>query len=524
MTKTINHDLPLQKQRLTSTQTNILLFFIIFALEMIGAIYSGYYSELIMNDAFSRTANAYYVLFIKPPRFASIGLVWNPLPSLLQLPLVALSTLWKPLVTKGVAAAIVTSTFAASSGVILYNAFIKLNIPKSQALILITLYATNPFIFFYGFNGMSEMVFFFLMIYVVICITLWIETGLQNYITKIGFALVLAFFTRYEAVPFACAVGIGVLLIIFYSKKEQKFIPVDAKEKYFYVEGTLTVLYAPFLYSIFLWILFNWAISGNPLYFLNSSYSNLAQSQYAINSGTPLDLLVYVATMSLPFVPVFIGIIIVRLFSNRLIKSDFFVLLSMVAAMIIFHYLMLIKGNSYGWLRFFSYSLPICVAWIPYELSQCNKKSINKNLAFTILAVSLLVSSLLASNALNNPRLSPEEHGTNSIMSSGSLQVADYINTNLNDEKILTDSFLTAGIILNVNNIDDILTSASLHFYDAVNNPRKYGITYILVPDPNGIGALDAIALKYPGLYNNGADWCTEVQTFDGYKLFKVIY
>jgi hypothetical protein len=525
MTKTsqsIHHTSPLKKPELTAAQMNVLLFFILFALEMVGAIYMGFYTDYIIGDAFSRTANAYYVLFIKPPRLASIGFVWNPLPSMLQLPFIALSILWKPIVTKGFSGAFFSATFAAASCVILHNAFNKLNIPKNQAFILNILYVTNPFIFYYGFIGMSEMLFFFLSIYAVICMTLWLEEGSPSYITKTAIALALAFLTRYEAIPFAFAVGVGFLIIIFWGKNEKKFIPVGLKEKYYYAEGALTVLYMPFLYSIFLWIFFNWMISGNPFYFLNSSYSNLAQSQYASVAGNPLDLLGYVATMSLPFIPVLIGIIVIRLSSKRLLKSDFFILLAMVITMIAFHYFMLIKGASYGWLRFFSYSLPICIAWVPYELSQHNKRNSKNHFAFIVLAISLLISSFLTIHALMIPRLSPGEHDL--ISWHTSLEVSEYINTTLADEKILTDSYTTSEIILTVDNIDNIVTSASLHFYNAVDDPRKYGITYILIPDVTGVGALDAIVQKYPNMYKHGTDWCTEEKAFDGYKIFKVIY
>lgn len=520
--KSINHDLSLKKQGLTSAQTNMLLFFIIFSLEIIGGIYRGYYSGFITTDSFARTANAYYVLFIKPPRLASIGLVWNPLPSILQLPLVALSALWKPLVTKGIAAAIISSTFAASSSVILYNAFTKLKISTPQALIMIALYATNPFIFYYGFNGMSEMLIFFMMIYTVTCLTLWMEEGLQNYITKISIALALAFLIRYEAVPFAFAVGIGALLIIFLGKNEKKFVPLELKERYFYAEGTLTVLYAPFLYSILLWILFNWAISGNPLYFLNSSYSNTAFSQFSTIGGASVELLGYIMPRAIPFIPVFLAIVIVRIADKRLIKSDFFIILSLVAAMLAFHYLMLVKGASYGWLRFFSYSLPISFAWVPYELSRYQRSNSRNNFAFIVLVLSLIISSFLTGNALNNPQLSAEEHGT--YLNTTDLAIAEYINTDLDNEKVLMDSFLTGGILINLDNLDNIVTTASLNFYEALDNPQKNGITYILIPAETGTGKLDAITSKYPDLYNKGSNWCIEVKAFDGFKIFKVLY
>jgi hypothetical protein len=271
-----------------------------------------------------------------------------------------------------------------------------------------------------------------------------------------------------------------------------------------------------------LWIFFNWIISGNPLYFLNSVYSNSAQSEYAAKSDTLLLTIKYVFTKSAPFVPLFLGIFLVRLLDKRLFKNDFVILFSLVFTMIAFHFLMLFKGSSYGWLRFFSYSLPICIAWLPYELTKIKKQ--NKTIAYIIIIISLICSSLLATKFLSDPKLSPEEHYL--TISNSSKKVAEYINNNILDDDniILLDSFLTSGIILNIDNIDSLLISSNLTFYNAVENPYSYDVTYIIVPNLDGIGHLDAINLAYPNLYSNEEEWCTEIEEFDGYKLFKVIY
>ena len=42
------------------------------------------------GDALSRTANGYFAIFGRQPHLAAIGFVWTPLPSLVQIPLLAL--------------------------------------------------------------------------------------------------------------------------------------------------------------------------------------------------------------------------------------------------------------------------------------------------------------------------------------------------------------------------------------------------------------------------------------------------
>src|ERR1041385_9278526 len=52
----------------------------------LGYIALGSYLALVLHayhgDAYSRVANAYYVLYSRDPHLAAIGFVWMPLPSL----------------------------------------------------------------------------------------------------------------------------------------------------------------------------------------------------------------------------------------------------------------------------------------------------------------------------------------------------------------------------------------------------------------------------------------------------------
>jgi hypothetical protein len=501
-------------------QEALTIFLIVFIAELLGGIYLGYFKGILLNDAFSRTANAFYVLYIKPSRLASVGLIWNPLPSILQLPFVELSKIWRPIVSSGISGAIVTAVSASLGSLILLQTFTRFNIQKQYSLIIIALYTANPFIFFYGMNGMSEQIFFLGIIYIVSNITIWIKEGSPECIIKIAFALVFIFYCRYEAIPFAVGVGIGVLINIFFSKKERKFIPTEIKgERYYYAEGTVIVLYAPIIYGILLWIFLNWTITGNPLYFLNSAYSNTAQSQLTTSIGNSLKAIGYMYPRAIPFLIPLFGIAIIRVTTRSLFKNDFFILCALVISMLGFHFLMLIKGSSYGWLRFFSYSLPICIAWIPYEISKV--KNTFRPLICIIIIISLIGSFVFTGRALLSPVIGVEERYV--LVNGECLKISEYINEEIPDEKIILDSFMTSGIILNIKNINNIITTSNLNFGKYIDNPAKYGIAYIIIPDPKeGVGSLDAFNRKYPNLYETGADWCTLEKEFEGFKLFKI--
>jgi hypothetical protein len=510
--------------KIRSIKSFWIIIAIAFFIEAAYGMYLGCVRGVLFGDAYSRTANAFYVVFVKPQRYASIGLVWNPLPSTFQIPFMYLAKLWRPIASKGISGTITTAFFTALSVGVLLRSFSRFKVSNGYALIVTFLYLLNPFILFYGANGMSEAVSYFFVIYSICSLTQWMMFGMSRDMIQLGFALAGLFLTRYEAIPFAVAIAVCIILNIVFNPKEMEYILENTrKERCYYIEGTLILVFLPMAYTIFLWILFNFVITGNPLYFLNSVYSNVSQSAYSTVSGSYCEVLLYVVERAILFLPLFFVIFLIRIKDKRLLRYDFLSLTTLVIAMLMFHYFMILKGDSYGWLRFFSYSLPICIAWIPYELSICKSKQIK--FAKIVIIIGLIISSILYLNILSsNKEIAKEEIGSfEGSVNKESYAVADYINTKIPDKKILMDAFTLSGVVLNTENIDNLVISSSPEFYDSVNDPLHYGIDYLIVPDPSGVGALDAINSAYRDLYENGTEWCVEEAQFDGFKLFRVI-
>src|SRR5688500_12454061 len=90
--------------------------FLVASLVYLGlAAYTVFGLGIIVGDAWSRVGNAFYVLFSRDPHLAAIGFVWNPLPSLLMLPMLPLKAIWPELVTHGFAANLLSAIFMAAS-------------------------------------------------------------------------------------------------------------------------------------------------------------------------------------------------------------------------------------------------------------------------------------------------------------------------------------------------------------------------------------------------------------------------
>ncbi|MDF2830576.1 MAG: hypothetical protein K0R01_3859, partial [Mycobacterium sp.] len=64
-------------------------------------------------DATSRVANAGYVVFSRQPHLSAIGFVWNPLPSMVEIPVLQFSRWWPELKTHGLASVVQSALFMA---------------------------------------------------------------------------------------------------------------------------------------------------------------------------------------------------------------------------------------------------------------------------------------------------------------------------------------------------------------------------------------------------------------------------
>lgn len=495
------------------------LFALLFLLEAGYGIYLGYFQNVLLGDAVSRTANAFYVLYCKPYSLTSMGLVWNPLPSFLQLPFVLLSKLWRPLVTKGIGAAIVTALFAAWQGQTLLHAFDQHKVKLRYGLPITLLFCLNPYVLFYGANGMSEIMFIAFGIRVICSLSLWLRTGKVSHMVTMAAGFVGMFLVRYEAIPFAIFVALGMCIQILFSKRERQLYASESPiETFYYVEGTMWITFFPLIYVVLVWILYNWSITGNPFYFLNSGYSMSAYSAYYTSYGGFLGAISFVWVRLWPFLLLVAGLMIVRLFSGTLLRPNTIIILLSTLGLSVFTLFMIATGKSGGYVRYVCYPLMFAAAWIPWQLGALREKG--RKLASLVLCAVLAVTSGYFVWAFEYSTLMRED--TLLGVPARSEEVANYINANLGDSRILMDAYRTYYIIMNVDNVDNLVISSSEDFEDAVEDPAACDIDYVVVPQIGSYGNMDALNIAYPDLYNYGADWCTEVISIGEFKIFRV--
>ena len=510
----------MRRQRNKQNYTSLVFFCILFIAEAAYGIYLGFFKGVLLGDASSRTANAFYVFYCKPYRLTSMGLVWNPLPSLLQLPFVLLSKLWRPFVTKGIGAAIVTAFFAALSGKILIGTFKIMEVRPAQAYFLTLLYCLNPYVFFYGANGMSEIISITFIIQIICSLSIWMRKGGGSHLISIGVSFVGLFLTRYEAIPFAIVIAMGMLIQITLSKREKKYYQNQKKsEIFFYLEGSMWVTFFPLIYTVLIWILYNWAITGNPLYFMNSGYSIGAYADYYSDYGGAAGAFSYVWVRAWPFLMLFFTLMIIRIWAGTLLKPNTLIIVFSTLGLLAFQFYQIATRKSGGYVRYLCYAFMIAAAWMPYQISVLPEKKKKKTVI--LLATVLSVTFLYFAWAFNYSSLQRED--TLLGIPAYSQEAADYINTNLKNSRILMDSYRTYYIIMNIDDVDNLVVSCSPDFEKCVQDPVGNNIDYVVVPQIGSYGNMDALNIAWPNLYWQGESWAQEVNSIGEFRIYKVL-
>ncbi|QYK64335.1 glycosyltransferase family 39 protein [Paenibacillus sp. S25] len=512
------------------------LFVFILALELSAGIYFSYVLGYMHTDALSRVANAFYVLYSRDPHLGAIGFIWNPLPSLLEMVILLLYPIFPALATYGLAAVILSATFAALTAMLLYRAGIRTGLSSGMSILLALLYALNPFILLFGANGLSDSLYIYFIMMTVIEFALWLKDRMTASLIVSGLALAMAFWTRYEAVPLGVAMAGGVVLAIMFLHRNMGRRELALREKLHKVEATWLLLLLPVVFSGLLWIFFNYLIMGNAFYFLNSEYSNTAQSAELLNDdkfveifSNPLVALKFIASKTLWYsVPLF-AILFIRLLSGRLFRWGTLIILLLFLSVPGLQFLLMMKQSSYGWFRYFMYVFPITVAWLPYELSQLQGRW--RRAAFGLVSVSLLLTAGLLSYALTRPDIAPDENSfltrtgnVNYVRQESDRKIAVWLDEHLPKSTIMTDSASAYTMIVYSEYPKRFLITSDYSFNKALSYPQDSHVDYILVPKIMSGMPLSKINMVYPNLYEKGAPWVQLEREFNGeWRLYKVL-
>jgi hypothetical protein len=514
----------------------------------------------IVPDAWSRVGNAAWMIVSRDPHFAAIGFVWNPLPSLVALPLVAIRGLWPPLVTAGFAGNVVSAGSMAGCVVLMTWIAADLGLRRRTATVLVVLFALDPMIVLYGANGMSEALFTFFLLLVARYLLLWWRVETTYTLAAAGLALALAYLTRYEAVA---AAG-GVLLLIgvrAYQRSSGAW-----RVRMSSAAADMLVAGLPVGFVLLAWATTSWIITGNAFETLTSTYGSSAQfalagSSIAAVTGHGAEALRYALGQILgvaPGLPVLIGLAAVVAARRR--SLDLLVPLAVFGSVLAFTILTTVGGASFAWLRFSIAAIPLAIVLamlavaprlgVPRAASTRQDDVLEplgrpdaghpfgrsrrvvartSRFAFSIGVIALVAISLpLGLATMTDTHTGREETDQVRAIVSGydptmpSVQpsevgaaAAQYLDAlALPDGSVVVDVAIGFPIVLQSSRPRQFVITPDRDFERVLADPTAFGARYLLVPSGSGYSSLDAVAHAYPNLLDDGGGAARLVDQF----------
>lgn len=477
----------------------------------------------VMTDALARVADAFYVLFGRGPHPEAIGFVWTPLPSVLMLPLVALKGLWPPLAQEAIAANIVSAAFGGVAVYYLLRIVHRLAVPRGPRWAIAALFVLNPAVAFYATNGMSDLMMEATMLGAVDGLWGYLEEGSFPSLLVSGVWVAVGFLTRYE-VAFWAAVVAGALAL---GLARHPLRRVSAQHQSTWIAGLLLFWLTPLVCAVATWVFANWMIMGDPLYFVRSSYGNassIGSGAYAYGPltaahGSVGGTLAYILHQTLLFPPVAIGLLGLLAFGLRGRYERHTRALVLVAATLgvpLLQVLLLYRGISAGWLRFFLAFVPFGFVLVAYGVALLVRRW-PRHVAWAWVACLLV---LAGGNGATYAMIAPTS-SLHAELRYEPLQgqyvdrdVVAYLNAHP-ALAVLTDSFSSFPIIIQARRPKQFIITSDLDFKSILDYPFGRANAF-LVPRPTTVGTLDAVNRRYPRLWSKGAPWAHLIAEFPG--------
>jgi hypothetical protein len=501
-------------------------------------------------DAWSRVANASYVLFSRDPHLGAIGFVWNPLPSLLVLPILPFKTLWPALLEQGFAANIVSAVAMGLAVVQVRGFLVDGNVVRPVRLALTALFAIHPLVLQYGANGMSEALYLLFLVAAARYLVRWARHRELGALVVAGVALGAAYLTRYEAL----AAGVGAVATVGLISAGTG--PGRLRDRLAVAAADALVLGTPIAAMFLAWAGASLLIVGSPFETFTSAYGNAAQlrAQGGVEAGAQgVGYLLRQAAGIAPGLAVALPLAALVAWRRR--DPAILAIGGILGGTMAFSGLVFVAGSSFGWLRFLIAAIPLVTLLAGLLVSrarpvggrtlstlrsQAHEGSEPRSRSATYRRGGARLASLAAtatlglvaivSAAVGVPRSADtmldrqlsrgdEAAQLQAVVAStirggpppalgwhvGGAEIANTIDSLAFPRgSVLLDSFDGFPIIVNSSRPDQFVITSDRDFLATLADPAAFGVRYILVPRPVGNTQLDAVGQRFPDAYRDG--------------------
>jgi hypothetical protein len=319
-----------------------------------------------VDDAVSRLANGYYVLYSRDPHLAAIGFVWTPLTSIADIVPLLFKGLWPALATHMMAGSLVTIVSMVGAVHQVRCTLSEWGLRRPARLTLTLLFALNPMLIFFAANGMSEALLIFALVATTRYLLRWVRRGDLRSLVYAAPALALGYLARNETI-LAAVVSSAFVLWISYSRepggRRQRFIPA--------LTDTL-IFIAPFLVTIAAWLTVSEVIVGDAFEQFTANSSQIQETGFKPGTlttrlGHEFSALEHLA----PLLPLILIVALVVAWRRH--DSQVFAPLAVLGGALAFDLLAYAAGGLFPWFRFYILSIPIAVLLLGYALAPSSR-------------------------------------------------------------------------------------------------------------------------------------------------------
>lgn len=502
------------------------------------ALYFGVGAVLVLKynlldpDAPSRVANAGYVILSRFPHLSAIGFVWNPLPSLVEIPAVWLSQWWPPLKSHGLAGVFQSSLFMAGAVMMIRAIAIDRGVARGWRWLAVGGFALNPAILIYGASGMSEAAEIFCVLWCVRYLLRWVASNRVGDLGWAAVALGVGYLGRYEMIPAVCGAALLVAAVAF--------VRAPAAHRLSSTLLPVLILGFPIAVAFAAWALTGWIVSNELFAQLSSRYGNENQVAAALERGgsasraESVDWVVIAARLLAmqPLVLIALGIAAGMWMLHK--RFDMIVPAAVMTPILVFSIYGQYSSTTFGWFRYYVMAIPLvlCIAlacWSPTPDEPADAgpdkpatARTARRIGAALLSASVLVGVPVTTVSMLNQKIGNQQlqFGFNSLLNpedydAGELwyrrllvaerELASYFDRKrMPPGSVLMDTFNTWGIWLASDDPKQFVITSDYDFTTALNRPWESGVRYIVVSNPAS-SAADAVNLRYPTFWTDGA-------------------
>lgn len=515
----------IQRRSLRGLVEPTVLFLTMFAGYTALAAVLVFHYHSIVGDTLARVANGYFVVYSRDPKLAAVGFAWNPLPSLLLLPVLPLKAVWPSLVTLGFAMNLESSVAMATAVVLVRGTLADAGISLVPRLVATAVFALNPMTFYYAANGMSEALMLCSLLVVVRALARWLQTPSLRSLVIAGLGLGLTYMVRYEAVAAAAAVAVLVMVVTYWRRRG------PARQRRAAAVADVLIVGLPFAFTFLGWALASWIIVGHPFEQFSSFYGNSrlvaisAQGISAATGATPVARLAYAGRQALALAPVFPAVALVAaVISLRRRNLRALAPAVVLGSVSLFEALILVAGSSFGWLRFQICIVPLTALLVGLSCGRVTTTGRHQpvtrwirhqgGLTLILTLASLVIMTPITARTMVTPKFAREEpaylpanwqrlagnlhpHPISIRAYDIDLRVAAWIDArHLPDGSVLTDVANSFPVVLASRYPRQFIGTTDRDFYAAVTNPLAFHVRYFLLTA--GKNTRDAIYAAYP--------------------------